>query len=92
MISEKDIEKYLTKKIKENGGLSLKWVSPGHKGVPDRIIIIKGETYLVEVKSPNGKLTPIQNFMQAKIGLCGVKVYVLYSKKEVDIFVKEVNK
>ena len=42
-ISEKQIEKYLVKKIKDKKGLCLKFESPGYSGVPDRIIILKNK-------------------------------------------------
>ena len=36
---ENDIEKYLVRRVKQMGGLALKFVSPSMAGVPDRIVI-----------------------------------------------------
>ncbi|MDN8759846.1 VRR-NUC domain-containing protein, partial [Staphylococcus aureus] len=50
---ESKIESYLVREVKKLNGLCLKWVSPGIRGVPDRIIIMpKGKTYYVEMKQP----------------------------------------
>lgn len=58
--TEKDVEKYLCKKIKELGGKAYKFVSPGNAGVPDRICIIpagdKAKVVFVEAKRPGGVL------------------------------------
>lgn len=40
-MQEKEVEQYLNKRVKNDlRGLSLKFVSPGFNGVPDRIILI----------------------------------------------------
>lgn len=49
--SEKDLEKAFTREADRIGGLSLKWVSPGYNGVPDRILLVSGRVYFVELKT-----------------------------------------
>ena len=39
---EKEIERKLNRAARARGGLSLKFVSPGMGGVPDRIILMPG--------------------------------------------------
>ncbi|MDT4151049.1 VRR-NUC domain-containing protein, partial [Staphylococcus aureus] len=39
-MKESTLEKYLVKEISKLNGLCLKWVAPGTRGVPDRIIIM----------------------------------------------------
>lgn len=52
---EKDIEAALRGLVRRHHGLCLKWVSPGHSGVPDRIILLPGgRVYFVELKRPKG--------------------------------------
>lgn len=36
---------------REIGGLSLKFVSPGHTGVPDRVLLIGGKAFFAELKT-----------------------------------------
>lgn len=56
---EREIEKILAAEVKKLGGRAYKWVSPGNDGVPDRIVILPGETpYFVELKSESGGLAP----------------------------------
>lgn len=53
---ESALERKLKKRIEENGGMCLKWVSPGFTGVPDRIVLLPGARILfVEVKRPGVK-------------------------------------
>lgn len=86
---ERDIEKYLVKKIKSIGGLSYKWTSPSVRGVPDRIVIYKSKVLFVELKAPNRKnnLSALQEFQINKLKENGAKVLVVASKEEVDSLV-----
>lgn len=50
---ESEIEKYLVDQVRDMGGLALKFMSPGHSGVPDRIIILPGGVVgFLELKAP----------------------------------------
>ena len=50
---EAEIEKYLVAQTQSRGGLALKLVSPGHSGVPDRIVILPGgRVGFLELKAP----------------------------------------
>lgn len=50
---EKTVEAALRKAVEDEGGLCLKWVCPGHTGVPDRIILFPGGVIaFVELKRP----------------------------------------
>jgi len=60
-LTEKQIETRLRLRVKEAGGKALKFVSPGYNGVPDRLIFMPGgRIYLVELKAPGKKPTPLQ--------------------------------
>ena len=51
MMLYKDIEAWVTKKVTGMGGLSLKFVSLGNAGVPNRIYIFpEGRIYFAELK------------------------------------------
>ena len=84
---ENDIEKHLKKQITKIGGLCYKFTSPGTRGVPDRIVIYKGETFFIEMKRPGGKLRKDQQKIAKQIEQQGVKVFVLDTKMSVDHFV-----
>lgn len=82
---EQVIEKYLTKSVVAMGGRCYKWVSPGNVGVPDRIVVLPGNTVLmVEVKA-SGKLpTSIQRYQHGILKALGVAVYIVDSVEAVD--------
>ena len=89
-ISEKQIEKYLVKKIKAEKGLCLKFESPGYSGVPDRIIILKNKPVaFVELKRPvGGRYSARQKLVERDFNKLGQKVYKVKNKEEVDKLVE----
>ncbi len=91
--SEREIEAYLVKSVKNKNGLCMKWTSPGNAGVPDRIVIVPGgDVYFVELKAEEKRdnLSPLQkNFIQ-KLENLNCKVRVIASFQEVDEFIEEV--
>ena len=89
MQNEKKLEQRLVKKVKEKGGLCLKWVSPGTTGVPDRLVIYQRRIHPVELKDPKGKLSPRQVLMIAKLQSLGVETRVLSNEEQIDNFVSE---
>lgn len=88
---EKQLEEKLNKKIREAGGLSLKFSSPGYVGVPDRIILMpNGRIYFVEMKRHRGKrVLGMQKHVFEKFETLGFKVYILDSMREIEKFMKE---
>ncbi len=88
---ENKVEKYLNGRVVELGGRTWKWVSPGKDGVTDRIVIIKGETHYVEVKTVDGKLTSVQEREHARIREVGGKVHTAYGQEGVDKLLEEIN-
>lgn len=55
-MDEKYLENKIRKYIKSQGGLCLKWTSPGFTGVPDRIALLPGgRVVFIEVKRPGLK-------------------------------------
>lgn len=86
---EKAIEAHLIKRVKEAGGTTKKWVSPGNAGVPDRIVFFpNGDVHFVEMKSPTGSLRPNQVVQHRDLNYYGSRVYVLKTKKEVEEWVR----
>lgn len=89
---ESDIEKHLCKEVKNTlHGLSLKFVSPGQNGVPDRIVLVpSGHIYFVETKAPGKKLRKLQDYVCEMISQLGFTVLRIDTKEKVNAFVKEV--
>lgn len=81
---ESVIEKLLVKKIHDMGGLCIKVNSSSMRGLPDRLIILNGHSFFVEVKSGSGKLSPFQIYTHKLLAGHGAKVYTVNSKEGVD--------
>ena len=88
MQNEKRLEQRLVRKVKEKGGLCLKWTSPGTTGVPDRLVILNGQVRPVELKDPKGVLSLRQNYMIAELERRGVPVTILWNDDDGDAFVE----
>ena len=85
-MKESYIENYLVRKVKENNGLCLKFVSPGNPGVPDRIVITPdGRTIYVELKTEVGRLAKMSELEKR-----GADVRVLFGMDAVKEFLREV--
>ncbi len=88
---EKDIEKDLVRAVKDLGGLALKFISPGNRGVPDRIVLLPpGRVYFVELKAPGRPYGPLQRWWRDKLRVLGFKVYKIDSAAGVAEFIAEV--
>lgn len=75
----------------EHGGKAYKWVSPGHVGVADRIVLLPGGVvWFVELKSSTGRLSPLQKIFAADMRRLGMNYAVLRSKGEVDELLQQV--
>ena len=60
IVREKDLEAYLVSRVNGLGGVTWKWSSPGHAGVPDRIVILGRKLGFLELKAPGKKPTALQ--------------------------------
>lgn len=80
--AERELERELFTRVRALGGMSFKWV-PVVSGLPDRIVILGGHIFLVELKTETGVCSEIQKHMHKKFLDRGVPVYVLYGRKAV---------
>ena len=91
MMLERDIERYLVRRAIEHGGKAYKWVSPGHVGVADRIVLLPGGVvWFVELKTVKGRLSAWQKLFAADLRRLGMNYAVLRSKGEVDELLQRV--
>lgn len=82
---EKDVEAYLVRRVKELGGVAYKFVSPGHAGVPDRLICLPGGlAWFVELKAPGKKPRPLQEVELRKLRDLGFRADVIDCREGVD--------
>lgn len=91
-LSESDIERRLVREVERIGGWAPKWVSPGNRGVPDRIVLLpNGRVVFVELKAPGGRMAPLQKRWAKILRSLGHQVYRISSVEEVDKFIQEVS-
>lgn len=84
-VSEKAIERYLVDRVKELGGVCLKYSNPNMVGYPDRVVLLPGGvTYWVELKSKGRKPSAVQLIRFASMEKIGHRVYVCDSKTSID--------
>ena len=84
--SEKAIEAYLVRRVKEMGGICLKYSNPNMAGYPDRICVMpEGRTFWVELKSEGEKPRPLQMAQMKSLRQRGHKVYTVSSREMVDV-------
>ena len=87
---ERDIERYLVKRVKDLGGVAYKFVSPAHRGVADRLVVLPGgRVWFVEVKAPGGRLSMLQKVFFDEMQALGQNVRIVWFKEDVDQLIEE---
>lgn len=82
---ERVIEEYLYRCIKVLGGLPIKLTSSGHRGLPDRLCVMRyGILIWVECKAPGRKPSALQKVVIAALKERKQLVIVIDSKSQVD--------
>lgn len=86
-VREDVIERHLVNEVKKAGGIAYKFVSPGRRAVPDRLVLLPGgKVIFVECKAPGEKPRPDQLREHARLFALGHQVVVLDSKDLTEIF------
>ena len=89
---EKCIEIQLRNEARKRGGLCLKWVSPGTKGVPDRIIIWPGgRIHFIEVKTKAGVLSGSQQHIFCELINHRADVFIIRGMDDVSRYMKKID-
>lgn len=92
---ESKIETYLRKQVEGAGGMILKFKSPGHVGVPDRIVIWRTtqrpRVHFVETKATSKTPRSSQEREHARLRSYDVPVFVIDSLAMVDAYVALAN-
>lgn len=91
---ERDIERYLVKRVKELGGEVRKVQWTGRSGAPDRLVMLPHgqrsganssiKTFWVELKAPGVKPEPHQLREHERMRKMGQRVVVIDSIEQVD--------
>jgi len=77
-VREREVEQRLSAAVRQAGGQTYKWVSPGRSGVPDRLCLLPaGRVAAVEVKRPGGQCTALQKKLHEELRGLGLPVFVV---------------
>lgn len=88
---ESSIERKLVTGVKKAGGIAYKFTSPGHAGVPDRIVLLPcGRVIFIELKTEAGRLSAIQKEQHKQLRALGMDVRTLYGKTDVEGFIRDI--
>lgn len=83
------IEKKLRDAFVAVGGLCLKLESASSRGMPDRIVIYRGQIVFVELKAPGWEPRPLQREVHEDLIKAGARVRVIDSYAGVDSLLRE---
>ena len=90
---ESTVEKRLKRGVEALGGLCEKFVSPGKRSVPDRLVSLPGgRIVFVELKAPKKEPTPLQEKDHKRRRTLGFDVRVIDTVEKVDEFLEEIAK
>jgi len=83
---ERDVERYLKKRVEDLGGevRKVKWV--GRRNAPDRLVMLRMYHAFVELKRPGKEATPAQMREHERLRVAGFEVYEISSISQVDWF------
>ena len=69
--------------------MAYKFVSPSNRGVADRLVVLPGRVWFVEVKKEGGRLSTLQNIFAAEMVRLQQNISIVWSKEDVDDLIKE---
>lgn len=76
-------EAFFLARVRAAGGVLVKLI-PVSRGMPDRLVLWpNGRAYLVELKTVDGKTSPIQDHVHAKLAAGGHPVHVLWGRDQI---------
>lgn len=86
---ESDVEKYFCWRVKQAGGGQWKW---GSSGGTDRIVVIFGYHFFVELKALDGRVRRNQKRVHQELKAHGAEVFIVVGHKGVDKFMAALDK
>jgi hypothetical protein len=71
------------------GMFSYAVVGRSRRGFPDVVVIVRGRSYFVELKTEHGRLSKLQEVCHAKIREAGGSVVVLYGWEQCEVWLRD---
>jgi hypothetical protein len=91
-IGRNGVEAYFKRRVKEVGGLTRKFVSPGRRNVVDQLAIFRplGKVFFVEIKADLKTPNEGQLREHKRLRTMGCEVWVCIGKSGVDRFINHI--
>lgn len=91
MTKEVSIELYLKSEVERCNGLCIKLVPFSLKGIPDRLIVLRGPVVIfAEVKRPSGgKISRHQQYWKRRLEALGCSHRFIFTRACVDALIQE---
>lgn len=86
------LEAFLVREVEKRRGFCVKLGPAVRAGLPDRMVLLRGTVYFVEMKAPKGKLRKIQSVFRERLATIGFDVFVLDSETKVREFLRELDR
>ena len=92
-MNEKQVEQHFKWAVETLGGKTYKFVSPGVKGVADRIVCMpNGTTHFVELKTKGGRLSALQLIFAADMARLDQNYACLWNVEQIDAYLKTISR
>ena len=89
-MKEKDVERHFKWAVEVLGGKTYKFVSPGVKGVADRIALMPdGSAHFVELKTKGGRLSALQVLFAADMARLNQNYACLWNMEQIDDYLRK---
>lgn len=86
-IREATLQTYLINRVRKAGHFAVKITSPSRRGIPDVLIVIRGNVYFCEIKmTTRSKPTAMQSLTHRELVAAGAMVTVTFGKAGVDAY------
>lgn len=83
-MKERDISRYLNRRVKELGGEIRRVTWQGRRNAPDKLVMLEGRSFFVEEKRPGETATAPQRREHKRLRDAGLEVRVVSTEYEVE--------
>ena len=91
-MNEKTVERHFKWAVEVLGGKTYKFVSPGVKGVADRVVCMpNGTTHFIELKTKGGRLSALQLIFAADMERLNQNYAVLWNIEDIDQWAQKIS-